>query len=296
MRILVTGATGMVGSALLPVLRERGHEVRRLLRGEARPPDARWDPAAGTIDPRALEGCQAVVHLAGESIAEGRWNEAKKARIRESRVGPTRLLAEAVARERRPPALVSASAIGYYGDRGEETLTEEHPPGEGFLPDVCRAWEAATLPAQETGARVVRLRLGVVLAKQGGALATMLPPFRLGVGGRLGSGRQWFSWVALPDVVDAIVRSVEGADLAGPVNLVAPVPVRNAEMTRVLGRVLGRPAIAAMPAFAARLAFGEMADALLLASTRVVPTMLAGVGHRMRFPEIEGALRHLLDR
>jgi uncharacterized protein len=294
-RVLVSGATGMVGRALVPVLRERGHEVRRLLRGGASSPDTGWDPAAGRIDGDALEGCDAVVHLAGESIAEGRWTEAKKARIRDSRVGPTRLLAEKVARERRPPVLVAASAIGFYGDRGEEVLTEDHAAGDGFLPDVCREWESATGPAREAGARVVRLRLGVVLAKEGGALPAMLTPFRLGLGGRLGSGRQWFSWIALPDVVDVIVRAVEGVDLDGPVNVVATAPVRNAEFTRVMGKVLGRPAFAALPAFAARLALGEMADALLLASTRVVPMRLAGFGHRFRFPEIEGALHHLLQ-
>jgi uncharacterized protein (TIGR01777 family) len=293
-RILVSGASGLVGRALVPALRERGHAVRRLVRGEAHAPDARWDPAAGTLDGDALAGCDAVVHLAGESIAEGRWTEAKKARIRGSRVGPTRLLAEAIARERRPPALLAASAIGFYGDRGEETLTEDHGGGTGFLPDVCREWEAATGAAQAAGARVARLRLGVVLAREGGALAAMLTPFKLGIGGRLGSGRQWFSWIALPDVVDVIVRGVETADLDGPVNVVTPAPVRNADFTRALGAVLSRPAVAAMPAFAARLAFGEMADALLLASTRVVPKRLDGVGHRPRFPEVEGALRHLL--
>ena len=294
MRVLVTGASGLVGRALVPALREGGHSVRRLVRGPAHAPDARWDPAAGTIDQDALAGCDAVVHLAGESIAEGRWTEAKKARIRESRVAPTRLLAEAIARERRPPALLAASAIGFYGDRGEEVLTEDHEAGTGFLPDVCREWEAATGAARDAGARVARLRLGVVLAKEGGALAAMLTPFRLGVGGRLGSGRQWFSWIALPDVVEIIVRAVERPDLDGPVNVVAPTPVRNADFTRALGSVLGRPTVAAMPAFAARLAFGEMADALLLASTRVVPVRLEGVGHRLRFPEVEGALRDLL--
>lgn len=294
MRILVSGATGTVGRALVPVLADRGHEVRRLLRGGAQAPDVRWDPAAGRLDDGALDGCDAVVHLAGESIAEGRWTEAKKARIRDSRVGPTRLLAEAVARRRQPPALVSASAIGFYGDRGEEILTEDHGAGDGFLSDVCRDWEAATAAAREAGARVVRLRLGVVLAKEGGALPAMARPFRFGVGGRLGSGRQWFSWIALDDVVDVIVRAVERPDLEGAVNAVAPAPVRNQELTRVLGKVLGRPSFAALPAFAARLAIGEMADALLLASTRVIPVRLAGVGHRLRFPEIEGALTHLL--
>jgi uncharacterized protein len=293
-RILVSGASGLIGRALVPVLRERGHEVRRLLRGEAHAPDARWDPLTGAVDEAALDGCDAVVHLAGESIAEGRWSEAKKTRIRESRVDPTERLAQTVGRRRPPPALISASAIGYYGDRGEELLTEEHAAGAGFLPDVCRAWEDATRPAQAAGARVACLRFGVVLAREGGALATMLPPFRLGLGGRLGSGRQWFSWIALDDAVEVIVRALERADLAGPVNVVSPAPVRNADLTRALGRVLGRPAVAAMPAFAARLAFGEMADALLLASTRVIPMRLAGVGHRLRFPEIEGALEHLL--
>jgi uncharacterized protein (TIGR01777 family) len=284
-----------MGRVLVPLLRERGHEVRRLARPESDTADVRWDPKTGAVDAEAAASCHAVVHLAGESIAEGRWTDAKKERIRDSRVGPTRLLAETLSRLRHPPVLVSASAIGFYGDRGEEMLTEDEGSGVGFLPDVCREWEAATRPAQDAGARVVRLRFGVVLAKEGGALATMLPPFRLGLGGRVGSGRQWFPWIALHDAVDVIVRAVEMQDLAGPVNVVAPGAVRNADFTRALGRVLGRPAIAAMPAFAARLAFGEMADALLLSSAHVLPVRLAGVGHRLRFPDIEGALRHLLD-
>jgi uncharacterized protein len=294
-RVLVSGASGLMGRVLVPRLRERGHEVRRMVRRDAGPEDVRWDPGTGDLDGEAAAACDAVVHLAGDSIAEGRWTEAKKARIRDTRVGPTRRLAETLSRLRRPPVLVSASAIGFYGDRGEEMLTEDDGGGVGFLPDVCREWEAATGPAQDAGARVVRLRFGVVLAKEGGALATMLPPFRLGLGGRVGSGRQWFPWIALHDAVDVIVRAVEMKDLAGPVNVVAPGAVRNADFTRALGRVLGRPAVAAMPAFAARLAFGEMADALLLASAHVLPVRLAGVGHRLRFPEIEAALRHLLD-
>jgi uncharacterized protein (TIGR01777 family) len=296
MNILVTGASGLIGTALGPSLTSRGHEVTRLVRGQSpsEGKSARWDPMAGSIDASALAGVDAVVHLAGENIAE-RWTAAKKARIRDSRVKGTQLLCETLTRLPSPPkVLVSASAIGYYGDRGEETLTDDSPPGRGFLPEVCRAWEAAAEPARQQGIRVVHLRLGVVLSAAGGALAKMLPPFRLGLGGVLGSGRQYMSWIALDDVVGAIQHAIVTDALQGPTNAVAPNAVTNQEFTKTLGKVLGRPTAIPLPAFGARLMFGEMADELLLASARVQPTKLLASGYQFRYPELEDALRHVL--
>jgi hypothetical protein len=258
--------------------------------------DIPWDPAAGRLDPARLEGLDAVVHLAGENIA-GRWTAAKKARIRSSRVEGTRLLAEALAGLKRPPkTLLCASAIGYYGDRGAELLREESPAGTGFLAEVCREWEAAARPAAEKGLRVVHLRIGVVLSPAGGALARMLMPFKLGLGGRIGSGSQFMSWIASDDLSGVIRHALTTESLRGPVNAVAPQAVTNLEFTQTLGRVLRRPTPFPMPAFAARLAFGEMAEALLLASARVEPTRLVASGYRFRAPELEGALRHLLGK
>jgi uncharacterized protein (TIGR01777 family) len=237
----------------------------------------------------------AVVHLAGESIAAGRWTAAVKERIRRSRVDGTRLLAETLARlERRPRVLVSASAVGYYGDRGDEPLTEESPPGVGFLADVARAWEAAADPARAVGIRVVHPRLGLVLAREGGALPRMALPFRLGLGGVIGSGRQYWSWIALPDAVRVIERALADATLAGPVNAVAPAPATNREFTRALGRVLGRPTLLPFPALGVRLLMGEMGRALLLGSARVLPRRLERAGFRFEHPELEGALRGAL--
>ena len=298
MKILVSGSSGLIGTALVSALTSNSHEVTRLVRGQ--PPSgekaARWDPMAGTIDASALEGVDAVVHLAGENIA-ARWTATQKAKIRDSRVRGTQLLCETLARLSSPPqVLVSASAIGYYGDRGEEILTDESPPGRGFLPEVCRAWEAATEPAKQRGMRVVILRLGMVLSAAGGALAKMLPPFRLGLGGMVGSGRQYMSWIALDDVVGTIQHAIVTDALQGPTNAVAPQAVTNQEFTRTLGKALGRPTLLPLPAFAARLIFGEMADELLLASTRVQPAKLVASGHRFRYPELEAALRHVLAR
>jgi uncharacterized protein len=298
MNILVTGASGLIGTALVSSLTSHGHEVTRLVRGQPRSGEkaARWDPMAGTIDASALEGADAAVHLAGESIAE-RWTAAKKVRIRDSRVKGTQLLCETLARLSSPPkVLVSASAIGYYGDRGEEILSEESPPGRGFLSEVCRAWEAATEPAQRQGIRVVQLRMGVVLSPAGGALAKILPPFRMGLGGVLGSGRQYMSWIALDDVVGVIQHAIVTDALQGPTNAAAPRAVTNQEFTKTLGKVLGRPTVMPLPAFAARLMFGEMADELLLASARVQPAKLVASGYTFRYPELEAALRHLLKR
>jgi uncharacterized protein (TIGR01777 family) len=294
-RVAVTGASGLVGSALVPFLTTGGHAVTRLMRRADEPSAIRWDPAAGTIDAAGLEGVDAVVHLAGESIASGRWTAERKARIRDSRVRGTRLLCETLARLGRPPrTLVAASAIGWYGDRGDAVVDEASAPGSGFLTDVCREWEAAAEPARVAGIRVVYLRFGIVLSPAGGALRQLLPPFRLGVGGRVGDGRQWMSWIAVDDAVGAIHHAIVTDGLAGAVNAVAPEAVTNAAFTAVLARVLRRPAVVPVPAAAMRLALGEMADALLLASTRVRPTRLEESGYGFRASGLEAALRRLL--
>jgi len=297
MDVLISGATGLIGSALVADLEAGGHRPTRLTRSPKEPGDIRWDPLAGEIDASRLGGHDAVVHLAGESIAEGRWNQEKKRRIMESRERGTRLLAETLAGLPEPPkVMVSVSAVGYYGDRGDEVLTEESPPGSDFLAEVCKVWEAAADPAREAGIRVVHPRLGIVLSPEGGALGTTLPIFKLGGGGRIGNGRQWWSWVALDDVVGAIVHALENDAVEGPVNVGSPNPLTNAQYTRVLGRVLNRPTIFPLPAPAARLVLGEVADALLLASQRMEPARLAATGYAFHYPELEGALRHLLGR
>ncbi len=280
MNILITGSTGMIGRSLVPFLTSGGHRVTRLARGWAEIPT----------------GIDGVVHLAGEPIV-GRWNQAKKRRILESRDEGTRRLCEALARMETPPrVLVSASAVGFYGDRGEEVLTEESRGGAGFLPDVCRAWEAGCASARERGIRVVHPRIGVVLSGAGGALGKMLPLFRLGLGGRIGDGRQWFSWVALDDLIGIILHALVTESLEGPVNGVAPRAVTNAVFTRALARVLGRLAVIPVPGFALRAVFGEAADAMLLASQRVDPARLRASGYVWRYPDLDDALRHLLGR
>ncbi|MBI4736139.1 MAG: TIGR01777 family protein [candidate division NC10 bacterium] len=297
MRIAVSGSSGLVGSALVSSLTAGGHRVIRLVRRSPGGADVAWSPAEGVRDLSKLEGLDGVVHLAGENIAAGRWTATRKAEIRRSRVEGTRRLCEALAAlAGRPRVLVSASAIGLYGDRGAEILAEDSAAGSDFLAGVCREWEAATEPASRAGIRVVQLRFGMILSPAGGALRKMLLPFKLGAGGRIGGGTQYVSWIGIDDAVGAIHHAIVTESLQGPVNAVAPAPVTNAEYTRTLARVLSRPAVAPMPAFAARLAFGELADALLLSSQRVMPTRLQASGYRFRYPELEAALRHLLGR
>ena len=296
MNVLISGATGLIGSALVPELEAKGHTVTRLSRSRSGVSTIRWNPSAGTID-GDLEGTEAVVHLAGESIAQGRWNPDKKRRILDSRVQGTRLLAERISALATPPkVMVSTSAVGYYGDRGDEVLTEESAPGADFLARVCREWEAAAEPARRAGIRVVHPRLGILLSPQGGALGTTLPIFKLGGGGKIGSGGQWWSWVTLDDVVGSTVHALTDEAVEGPVNVGSPNPMTNAEYTKVLGKVLGRPTVLPLPAPAARIMLGEVADALLLASQRMQPARLQATGYAFRHPQLEGALRHLLGR
>lgn len=295
MNIAMSGASGLVGSALVPELVKGGHKVIRLVRHAPQPgtPELRWE-ASGPPMPSLFEGFDAVVHLAGENIA-GRWTEAKKLRIRESRVNGTRQLADSLAVMVKPPrVLVMASAVGYYGNRGDELLKETSGPGADFLADVCQQWEAAAAPAEAAGIRVVKLRLGVVLAKHGGALAKLLTPFRLGVGGRVGSGQQYWSWVTLSDVTGAFVHALTTESLRGPVNVTAPQPARNMEFTQALGRALHRPTVFPMPAFAAKLALGEMAEVVLLASQKVDASKLAASGYNFSDPKLQPALAEVL--
>lgn len=267
------------------------------MRRESAPGQIRWDPEGGGLDPASLSGIDAVVHLAGANIAGGRWTESRKRKLLESRRLGTRLLAEAVARAPQGPrAMISASAIGYYGHRAEEVLSETRPPGRGFLPELVVAWEAGTRPAEAAGVRTVALRIGLLLTPEGGLLRRMLLPFRLGVGGRLGDGTQWMSWIAADDLAGAFLHALTRDDIRGAVNAVGPEPVRNTEFAGILGRVLHRPALLPVPAFALRLAFGEMADEAILASARVVPGVLQATGFEFRYPSLEAALVHLLRR
>jgi uncharacterized protein (TIGR01777 family) len=300
MKILISGASGLIGQQLAAELVRGGHEVARLVRDSKRAAagDLLWHPKSGHVDTAALEVFDAVVNLAGESIASGRWTARKKAEIRESRLAATETLSSGLAKlSPRPRALINASAVGFYGDRGDERLDETSISGSGdFLSEVCREWEGVTEPASRAGVRVVLARFGVILSANGGALAKMLLPFRLGLGGKIGNGRQWMSWVALDDAVGAIANALANSNLSGPLNVVAPQPVTNAEFTKTLGRVLSRPTIFPMPAFAARAALGQMADALLLASQRVEPAKLLASGYAFQYPSLEGALRHELNR
>lgn len=298
-KILVSGASGLIGSALVSSLKSSGARVARLVRGTAEHDRGRdeeqipWDPAAPTA-PETVSGFDAVIHLAGESIA-GRWTDAKKTRIRESRIVGTRNLVQALAQAKhKPEVFLCSSAIGYYGNRGDEVLREESSSGSGFLADVCRQWEVATQPAAEAGIRTVQIRTGIVLSPKGGALGKMLLPFKLGVGGRIGDGRQWMSWIDLQDMVGAIHHILKTDLVEGAVNMVAANPVTNAEFTRMLASVLSRPAIFPVPRFAIKLAFGEMGEELLLGSQRVEPAKLIAVGYAFRFRELRPSLEGML--
>jgi uncharacterized protein (TIGR01777 family) len=295
-KILVSGSSGLIGAALIPALKSSGYEITCLVRGTAsRRDQIQWDPAQPLV-PESVSGFDAVVHLAGESIV-GRWTEAKKRRIRESRVQGTLRLAEALAQApQRPRVLISASAIGYYGDRGDEALREDSASGSGFLPEVCREWEDATEPATKAGIRTVQVRFGLVLSRHGGALQKMLPPFRMGIGGNMGNGRQWWSWIDIDDLVGAVQHVIKAETLRGPVNVVGPNPVMNAEFTKILASALSRPAIFPMPAFAARLVFGQMGDELLLASQRVEPAKLLASGYVFQKPILRAALEGILKK
>ena len=297
LHVAVTGAGGLIGSALSQRLLAAGHWVTPLVRRPANAGEISWDPENGRLEPGQLEGMDAVIHLAGENVG-ARWTAARKRRIRSSRIQGTRLLAHAIARaRRRPGVLVSASAIGIYGNRGDEVLTENSPAGDpdlDFLAEVGREWEAAAEPARASGVRVIHPRFGVVLSPEGGALKKMLLPFRLGFGGRLGSGTQWMSWISIDDVVGAILHVLVTESFSGPVNLVAPEPVRNRDFSAILGRVVSRPTPFAVPAAALRLALGEMASSTVLASARVLPKRLLAAGYRFEHPDLDTALRHVL--
>jgi uncharacterized protein (TIGR01777 family) len=294
----ITGASGFVGSALVQRLRRDGHTVLRLVRGTATAGDtAAWDPATGAVDADRLAGIDAVVHLAGENVAGGRWTGSRMQRIHDSRIVGTANLCRALAAlPQRPKVLVCASAIGFYGDRGDTELDERSAPGGGFLADVVRGWETATAAALHAGIRVVSLRIGLVLGPGGGALAKMLLPFRLGLGGRLGSGHQYVSWIALDDLVAAITFAAAHAGLAGAINATAPQPVTNREFTKALGRALHRPAVMPVPAFALRLLLGRFADEVLLSSQRVLPKRLLDAGFAFAQPQLAGALTAALRR
>jgi uncharacterized protein (TIGR01777 family) len=297
MKILIGGSHGLVGTALIKSLETMGHEVFRLVRyAPHSKTEVEWSPDRYSIALARIEGFDAVVNLAGESIAE-RWTDEKKRRIRESRVKGTKLLGDALANLAvRPQTFICASAIGYYGNRGDEILTESSAPGDDFLADVCQKWEEATALATEKGIRVVNSRFGIILDTEGGALKKMLPPFRMGVGGKIGSGKQWMSWIALDDVIGALNFALTNGALAGPVNFVAPNPVTNGEFTKTLGQALSRPTLFPMPGFAVKLLFGEMGEALLLGSARVAPKRLIAEGYEFRFSQLEPALAHILEK
>jgi len=297
MRIVVSGASGLIGSALVPALERAGHDVVRLVRGEPRgPQELAWDPAAGTIDAAGLAGVDGVVSLSGATI-DRRWTAGRKAEIRESRVGSTRLLAETIARlDPRPAVLVCAGGVGIYGNRGEEILTEDSPLGTGFLADVGTAWEEVAEPARAVGIRVVNFRQGIVLSRKGGALPRLLTPFKLGLGGRVGSGRQWWSWVSLDDLVEAYRFALERDDLSGRFNLTSPNPVTNVQLTKALGKALRRPTVFRLPASAAKAMFGEMAKELLLAGQRALPARLLDAGYSFSHPDLDAALASVLPK
>jgi uncharacterized protein (TIGR01777 family) len=297
MKVIISGASGLVGAALTNVLRAEGHTVLQLVRTRkaSSPEEIRWDPLSAQVDVAALEGADAVVHLSGANVSKGRWTAARMGVLRSSRVDSTRVLVDSLARLRQKPRVfVSASAVGYYGNRGDEILTESARPGNDFLALLARDWEGEAVRAAESGIRTAILRFGVILSPKGGALPEMLRPFKFGAGGRLGSGRQWISWIALEDAIRVIQSAIAMPELSGALNVVAPAPVQNAEFARIAGRVLHRPAIFSAPAFMLRLALGQMADALLLASQRAIPGRLLQSGHAFQFSDLETALRGML--
>lgn len=297
MKIAITGSSGLVGSALTQTLSKNGHSILRFVRKKEDLSDDTilWDTTKGIENPEKLNGVDVVINLAGENIATGRWTEEKKKRILESRVKGTETLCNALNTLDNPPKLlINASAIGYYGNQGDCIVNEEGPSGEGFLAKVCREWEKATESAEKKGIRVVKLRTGVVLSKKGGALAKMLLPFKLGLGGVIGSGKQWMSWIALEDLVGIVQHVIEDEAIRGPVNAVTPKAVTNYEFTKTLGKVLNRPTIFPLPAFVAKFLLGEMADEMLLSSTRVNPAVLSMTGYSFLYPDLEGAFEHIL--
>lgn len=298
MKVAITGASGLIGSALVPALRSDGHEVHRLVRGPAhRPDEISWDPAAARLDPAALAGIDAVVHLAAASIGGRRWSSAYKTQLRRSRIDGTRTVAAAIAAATPPPpVLLSASAVGYYGDTGDQIVDESAPPGRGFLADLCVEWEAATAPARHAGTRVAHLRSGIVLSGHGGLLGRVLPLFRLGLGGRLGTGRQYLSWISLPDEIAAIRFLLTADEIAGPVNLTAPEPVTNAAYTAAIGRALHRPTPVAVPAMALRVVLDGLADEGILVGQRVLPGVLESAGFAFAHRGVDTALAAVLRR
>ncbi len=296
MKILVSGASGLIGSALTSALEAEGHEVRKLVRSTSTTAsESQWDPYGGNMEPGALDGIDAVIHLSGQSILSVPWNERKKQAIRDSRIETTAFICRRLIAMPTPPKVwLCASAIGYYGDRGDERLDEDSGPGSGFFSALCQDWEAATAPASEHGVRVINLRLGLVFSGQGGVLQTLRRVFNLALGGVVGSGNQYVSWIAIDDVCAAVNLLLQDDAVRGPVNLVAPNPVTNRELTKTLGRVLSRPAVLPVPAFALRLVAGELADEALLASARVYPKRLSEKGYEFQYPTLEPTLRHLI--
>lgn len=298
MKVLISGASGLVGKKLVKTLEDKGWDVARLVRQkETSDNEIQWNPEEGQIQVEKLNGFDAMVHLSGDNLSSGRWTEDKKRKIRDSRIGSTLLLTTALQElEKKPEVFVCASAIGYYGNRGDEIMTESSEPGEDFLSWVCRDWERAVDPATVAGVRAVNLRIGMVLSGKGGALKKMLPGFAAGLAGNLGDGNQYVSWIDINDLVNIISFAIENKEVVGPVNCVAPDPVKNKDFTKTLAKVLSRPAVIHAPAFGLRIAFGEMADAIILSSTRVMPERLTALGFAFEHPTLEQALRHVLRK